>query len=93
MCLKEFMNHRAKGITQLAFSLFFCLAGLWFLMWVFSSSSLASGYCESDFSLFHEEFRCKQPYIASILFLASIVNCGVLFILGYKNIKLGGKAT
>ena len=87
------MNYRGKGITQLAFSLFFFFVALWCLMWVFSSSSLASGYCENNFSLFHEEFRCKQPYIASILFLASIVNCGVLFILGFKNIKLGGKVT
>ena len=87
------MNHRGKGVTQLVFSLLFCFAALWCLMWVFSSASLASGYCESNFSLFHEEFRCKQPYIASILFLASIVNCGVLFILGFKNFKLGGKVT
>ena len=87
------MNHRRKGITLFAFSLFFFFAALWCFMWVFSSSSLASGYCESNFSLFHEEFRCKQPYIASILFLTSIVNCGVLFILGFKNIKLGGKVT
>ena len=87
------MNYRGKGFTQLAFSLFFLVAALWCLMWVFSSSSLASGYCESNFSLFHEEFRCKQPYIASILFLAYVVNCSVLFLLGFKNIKLGGKVT
>ncbi|GLX76661.1 hypothetical protein tinsulaeT_00010 [Thalassotalea insulae] len=87
------MTHRGKGVTQLAFSLLFCIAALWCLMWVFSSASLASGYCESNFSLFHEEFRCKQPYIASILFLVSIVNCGVLFLLGFKNYKLGGKVT
>ncbi len=87
------MNHRSKGITQLAFSLFFFFIALWCLMWVFSSSSLASDYCESNFSLFHEEFRCKQPYIASILFLVSIVNFSVLFLLGFKNFKLSGKVT
>jgi hypothetical protein len=87
------MNHRSKGFTQLAFSSLFLVAALWCLIWVLSSSSLASGYCDSNFSLFHEEFRCKQPYVASILFLVSIVNCGVLFILGFKNMRLGGKVT
>lgn len=42
-----------------------CVA-LWSLMWMFSSASLASGHC-GEFSLFHEAFRCRQPYIAVII--------------------------
>jgi len=60
------------------------LGSLWSLMWVFSSASLASGFCEGHFSLFHEHFRCRQPYIATILFLSLLVASIVLFILGRR---------
>ena len=53
-------------------------------MWVFSSSSLASGFCESNFSLFHDDFRCRQP---SIAFLLLIFFGGLGLALGYLGVK------
>ncbi len=46
---------------------------LFFLLWIYSSVSLAMVFCDNNFSLFHEHFRCRQPYIASIGFLASFI--------------------
>jgi hypothetical protein len=62
-------------------------------MWVFSSGSLASGYCKGEFSLFHEEFTCRQPDLALILWLATGIGCILLFVFGYKNYKRGDKVT
>lgn len=42
------------------------IAATYCALWAFSSGSLALVYCDNEFSLFHEEFRCRQPYIASI---------------------------
>ena len=52
------------------------------ILWFFSSTSLASGFCNNEFSLFHEYFRCRQPYIAGIL-------CILFFVLSLILIKLG----
>ena len=58
---------------------------LWSVMWIFSSASLASGFCEGQFNLFHEHFRCRQPYIASILFLLLLAVSIILFVLGRRS--------
>lgn len=57
----------------------FCIA-LWALLWVFASFSLASGYCldKGGFDLFHDEFKCKQPFVALIMFLVSSTTTIVL---------------
>ncbi len=41
---------------------------VYFLGWFLASASLASGYCISKggFDLFHEEYRCRQPFLALI---------------------------
>ena len=48
--------------------------GFWSLLWLFSSSSLASGYCGSGFDLFHKDFRCRQPYMAVSLMLICFIS-------------------
>ena len=63
------------------------IAALWFLMWIFSSASLASGYCNNKFTFFHEEFRCRQPYIALIGFFVTGLLAVVAIILGILNWK------
>ena len=40
---------------------------LYSALWVVSSTSLAFTACNGEYSLFAEAFRCRQPYIASIL--------------------------
>jgi hypothetical protein len=43
------------------------LGGLYSLMWMISSASLACGYCNCTYSLFAESFRCRQPDLALVL--------------------------
>ena len=63
-----------------------CVLGFFYgVMWLFSSASLASGFCENSFSLFHEQFRCRQPYLATILALVSAVLSIYFVRLGKKN--------
>jgi hypothetical protein len=45
------------------------LGGLYSLMWMVSSASLACGACNCEYSLFAESFRCRQPDIAIVLAL------------------------
>ncbi len=77
-----------KGIIQIILFVVFILAALYGLMWVISSSHLAHDYCVGRFELFHEEFRCRQPQIALILFFVSSLFGSVLLYLGIKNIKM-----
>lgn len=77
-----------KKVTfQIIISVILFLVSLWCLMWVFSSSSLASGYCNSSFLLFHEQWRCRQPNIAFILWLVSGVASIVTMVLVIKNVR------
>ena len=43
------------------------LAAAYSFLWIVSSASLASGYCGDRFSLFADEFRCRQPHLAMSL--------------------------
>jgi len=65
------------------FSLFICIlflaASVWFALWFFSSSSLASGFCNSNFSLFHEHFRCRQPYGIGFVVSFALFICLLFF--------------
>ena len=60
-------------------------AALWFLMWFFASTSLASGYCNNYFSLLHEEFRCRQPLLAGVGFVIASIASLVLLVLGVRR--------
>jgi hypothetical protein len=44
----------------------FGLAAVSFLLWMFSSASLACTACDCTYSLFHEMPRCRQPYYAMV---------------------------
>jgi hypothetical protein len=48
-------------------ALVFILAGLYCVLWIFSSASLACTACNCTYSLFPSSFRCRQPYVAMIL--------------------------
>lgn len=76
-----------KGISQIIISIALILMSLWCLMWVLSSASLSSGFCDSKFSLFHEHFRCRQPNIAFILWLVFGVSGAITLVLGLKNVR------
>jgi uncharacterized membrane protein len=52
------------------------LCSLFCLLWVVSSSSMAFTDCAGSYELFAENQRCRQPSIAGLLALASLV-CAV----------------
>ncbi len=78
-----------KGIIQIALAVALMVISLWSFMWVFSSASLASTYCGGEFSLFHSEFRCQQPYVAMILCVVFGLLGVFLALLGLKNARVG----
>src|SRR5437868_8731819 len=67
-------------------------ASLWSLMWFFSSASLASGFCNNQFSLLHEHFRCRQPYLAIISFAVLGLISLTSFVIGVRRFK-GSKSS
>ena len=66
-----------------AISLFACL---YCALWILSAASLASGYCSNRFSLFAEEFRCRQAHIAMLLTLGFGVGSAYL---GWRAVRAG----
>ena len=81
------MKKRNKGLLQLLMASMFFIASWYCLLWVFSSSSLAFQACGGEYSLFHGAFRCKQPYIAFILWVVFGAISIYLFIKGKRDIK------
>ena len=66
-----------------ALSAVLALAGAWSVLWVFSSASLACMACDCSYSLFHEVWRCRQPYYAMLgaaLTVPGAIACLVLAI-------------
>ncbi|MEH6450524.1 MAG: hypothetical protein V7765_17770 [Oleispira sp.] len=78
---------KIKGISQVIMAILCLCISLYGLAWIFSSASLASGYCGSEFSLLHPEFRCKQPYIALAMFITFSIGFILLSRSGIKNIN------
>ena len=76
-----------KGISQLVGSIILLLASGWCFLWMFASSDLAFSACNGEFSLFHDRFRCRQPYIALILWVSFGVASVTLFYFGLKNLR------
>jgi hypothetical protein len=74
-------------LVFLALGLLAAMAALWSLMWILSSASLASGPCANSFSLFHPEFRCRQPYLALIAFVVLAAVSFVLLYFGVSRIR------
>jgi cytochrome bd-type quinol oxidase subunit 2 len=73
------MNHRARswltwiGVAVLVASSLYCA------MWFFAASDLAFDSCNGHFSLFAPTFRCRQPYVAAILCVVSLLLAAWLF--------------
>lgn len=56
-------------------------ASLYCAMWFFASSDLAFVPCNGRFSLFAPTFRCRQPYVAAILFVVLALSAmGLLWV-------------
>jgi uncharacterized membrane protein len=77
----------AKGLIQLFFAVLSLLVSVYCFLWIFSSISLAPAGCYGNFALFHSEFKCRQPYIAMLLWIGTTVAAIMLAITGYRNIK------
>jgi hypothetical protein len=69
------------------FSFLAFIVSIWCLLWLFSSASLASGFCHNNFSLFHEHFRCRQPYLAIIFCVVFGLISLILFVVGLRRLK------
>ncbi len=59
-------NKKIIALFYLSISFVWLIVGIWFFLWLLSSVSLANEFCNNAFDLFHNEFRCKQPYLALI---------------------------
>jgi hypothetical protein len=77
---------RNKGFIQLITSTVFFLASWWCLLWMFASVDMAFLACDGKYSLFHEQFRCRQPSIALYLWLSFGIACVALLFFGVKNL-------
>jgi dolichol kinase len=58
------------------FATLLVLCSLFCLLWVVSSSSMAFTDCAGSYELFAENQRCRQPSVAGLLALVSLV-CAV----------------
>jgi hypothetical protein len=58
------------------------LSGLYCVLWLVASSSLACVACNCSYSLFAENLRCRQPALAGILALASFAGAAALIFWG-----------
>lgn len=76
-----------RGIIEVLIGGVLLIVAGYGLLWIVSSSHLAHEFCEGDFSLFHEQVRCRQPYFGLILFAVSAPLSCALFILGRRNLK------
>jgi hypothetical protein len=76
---------RMIRISCYLFALFFILAGLFCLLWVVSSSSMAFADCNGTYSFFVKNIRCRQPPIAGLLSLVSFFVAVILFVVGKKS--------
>ena len=65
------------------------LAAGYNFLWIISSASLASGYCGGKFSLFAEEFRCRQPHLAMLL---TAVFAGAFVHLVLRGVRAGRRS-
>ncbi|MDG5499366.1 hypothetical protein [Marinobacter sp. BGYM27] len=87
------MAKMKKGVLQLVISLVAFLLSWWGLLWMFSSSSLATLACDGSFSLFHEQAHCRQPPIALMLWVSSGVLSLVFLVFGVRNISAKRETT
>lgn len=75
------------GIVQLVASFLFFLVAWVGFVWMLSSASLAALPCDFDFSLFHERYRCRQPWLAVMLWVTAGLASLRLLVKGLKTLK------
>jgi len=73
-----------KSAVWFILCVIFTLGSAYCFLWIFSSSSLAIQYCNANYSLFHADFRCRQPYIAMIFWLIFAFLSVLCFIFGWR---------
>ena len=56
----------------------------WCLLWVLSSSSMAFTECNGAYELFSSNARCRQPTIAGLLALASLMGAVLAVFIGWR---------
>jgi hypothetical protein len=79
------MRHRVvlKYACFVGSSLLF-VAALYCLLWLVASSSMAFTDCAGSYDLFAANPRCRQPSIAGLLTVASLVLSAVLAFAGWR---------
>jgi hypothetical protein len=60
------------------------LFALWCLLWVMSSSSMAFTDCAGTYELFSPNPRCRQPAVAGLLGLASVIGAVAAMVFGWR---------
>ena len=83
-----------KNWILIIFSITIFFLFLYFLMWFFSLGSLIGEYClttDQGYSLFHEDFQCRQPHLVTIglvlSFMFFIISVIALWIKRKKGIN------
>jgi hypothetical protein len=76
------MTRQVAHVISVVAAVALVLAGLYCVLWIYSSASLACMACNCSYSLFAASFRCRQPYIAMIL-------AAVLFALALVAARFG----
>jgi hypothetical protein len=68
------------------------LFALWCLLWVLSSFSMAFTECADAYELFASNPRCRQPPIAGLLAVASLLGAVVAILVGRRFRENGTKS-
>lgn len=84
------INH---GIAQLIASFMFFLVAWVGFVWMLASTNLSGADCDFEFSLLHEQFRCRQPYLSVIVWVGSGIACVWLFKRGITALRQAKNAT
>jgi hypothetical protein len=74
------------AILEIVLAVLLMLSSVYCFLWVFSSSSLAFLHCNGNFSMTHADMRCRQPQIATILWLVLGVTSIMLFVVAFRTI-------
>lgn len=77
----DHMPAHIRRLLYLIAALVLLLVAVWSVLWMLSSYSMAFADCQGSFSLFAERFRCRQPQLAVILGVSSLVLAVVLLAL------------
>tara|TARA_R110002111_G_scaffold178931_6_gene244645 strand:+ start:172 stop:423 length:252 start_codon:yes stop_codon:yes gene_type:complete len=69
-----------KGFFLIIIAMILFPASLWGLAWYFSAANTAAVFCQSNFSLFHEFGRCREPHV--VLLISTVIAFTSFYILG-----------